>query len=510
MIGEKGLTGCESVPLSIYDTLRRGCAENPNKVVGVDEQGFLTYAQALKLSQELASRLCDLGVKAGDAVLFCFDNCAAYPAFTAACELVGARIVLSAPGVSEEEIKRRVRLVSPVVCIVNQDFEYLEALHDLGVAVLRETSEPDPERSGFVEQQGLRHAQASEVVVFTSGSTGLPKAVLCDMASFTHNANCMNSSYEAARGDAFFVPLPFSHVFGFLGMCAALRASATLVTLRRYTPKAALEIVGRTGASIQYGASTMLIRQLKEAKADAVGTSSLKTFVLGGDSCPADVMDAFEQRFACKVVQSWGMSEAASTLTAMSRNADAALRHASVGAGIEGVEIMQDPQTGELLCRAATLAKATIDETGEKPLLKDADGWFATGDLGTVDADGMVYIRGRLKDVVVRGGMNIYPAEVERLYRERPDVADCCLVGFPDDELGQRTCLCVVLANGTEQEDPLELREWARGRIEKCRIPDAVLPLDSFSLLPNGKVDKQAIKRRACDWAKQSFRQVKR
>ena len=122
----------------------------------------------------------------------------------------------------------------------------------------------------------------------------------------------------------------------------------------------------------------------------------------------------------------------------------------------------------------------------------DAEGWLHTGDVGWVDANNYVWVDGRVKDMIIRGGINIYPAEVENTYQDHPQIAECCLVGYPDPDLGERTCLCVIMNEGADLS-AFALREYAKGLIEKCKIPDLVMKMDEFPRLGNGKIDKKAL-----------------
>ncbi len=495
----------------MLEALREGCRAHAGKSAAIDEHASVTYAGAYWGARRLAQRLRAMGVGRGDVVMLCMGNCASFVVVVAACEAVGASMAFTPPTIAAQEMKRRLDLLKPAVCIMDAScdfgtaFESCDAILISSSEVLASASDDyaalDASATAFDDNR-----EGCRVIVFTSGSTGLPKAIECDLSAFFHNARCMNESYGAVADDVFFMPPPFSHVFGFLGVCASVTAGATLVTLGRYSPAAAAAMVFSCRATIEYGVSTMLLRQLR-APGERESLRTLKTFVVGGDSCPSDLLIDFEQRFGCRVVQSWGMSEASSTLTAMPLGAGRELRSKSVGCAIDGVELSLDEASGELLCRAPTLARGVLDERGLHALSVDSQGWFHTGDVGSIDEAGMVRIRGRIKDIVVRGGVNIYPAEVERVYRENPAVVDCCLVGFADEELGERTCLCAVVSESCAQQgdstavpSSRELRLWARGRIEKCRIPDIVLPVAALPLLPNGKVDKPELRSFVQQW----------
>ncbi len=500
---------------SMLEALREGSIAYAAKPAAIDEHVRLTYAEAYRSALCLASRLKALGVRRGDNVVLCVSNASGFIVLLAACEALGAIAALTAPTIAAQEMRRRLNLIKPAAVIVDELNSFGSALDGCGATVLS-SSEALAATSGacgaFDESAvAADGCDSGGIIVFTSGSTGLPKAVVCRSAALFRNARLMNDSYGAVPGDVLFDPLPFSHVFGLLGACASVVAHATLATLGRYAPDDASSMAFSCQATIVYGVPTMMRRQLR-VPGERDSMCGLRAFVVGGDSCPSRLADDFEQRFGCKVVQSWGMSEASSTLATMSLGASRELRRESVGCAVDGVELSVDEASGELLCRAPTLARGILDEDGLHELPVDAQGWFHTGDAGSIDEEGMVRICGRIKDIVVRGGMNIYPAEVERTYREHPDVIDCCLVGFPDEDLGERTCLCAVVrgpGGGSATASSRELRLWARGRIEKCRIPDVVLAMESLPLLANGKVDKRALRTFVKQWVDEESPQFK-
>ena len=154
---------------------------------------------------------------------------------------------------------------------------------------------------------------------------------------------------------------------------------------------------------------------------------------------------------------------------------------------------MIDPDNGELLCKSASMMEGVLQADGSIVIDLD-DGWFRTGDVGTIDERGLIAITGRLKNVIVRGGINIFPSEIEAVYEQCADVAQSAAFALDDDELGQRICLAVVLGERSEAKQE-ELRAFAKGRMDKCKIPDVVVAVDSFPYLDNGKVDRAALER---------------
>ena len=237
----------------------------------------------------------------------------------------------------------------------------------------------------------------------------------------------------------------------------------------------------------------MYVRELRVNESDDWDLQSLRVGMIAGASCPSNVFETFESRYNCTLLQSYGMTETAATLTIDSLTDPLAIRAKSVGRATPGAQVSIDPESHEILCKTSTLMQGILRDGVLVPPELDSDGWFHTGDMGVLDSSGRLYITGRIKDMVIRGGINIFPTEIESLYHSHPNVLDCYMVGYPDPELGERTCLCVQLRH-PGVDTSYDLREYARGRIEKCKYPDVVLKMADFPRLGNGKVDRKQLK----------------
>ena len=494
------LGGALSLAQQIYD----GYTAHPDKVFfeSFDEQ--MTYAQAYRAELVLARYFADeCGLAVGDTVALSTPNIVAAPLVMAACQLAGLAVAMFSYRLERAEFERAAGLVEPALIVMSTPE---------GCAMARELCPqarviaagcpfaPVPLVNDIVAQgtvgrpDGFDHADAdARVIVFSSGSTGEPKAIVNKMSSFALNGLALRRAFSIKQDDVLFVPVPINHVFGIVGLCATLAAGATFATTLRYAPDAACALIDEFSATIHLGVSTMFIRELRELERRPRSFASLRAGLVAGAGCPAQVIEEFEERFGCRIMQSYGMSETAATLTVTPLSMSAAERGKTVGECIDGAQVKLLEDTGEICCKSASMMLGVMCQGGRLDTCLDNEGWFHTGDVGEMDADGMLSIVGRLKDMVIRGGINIFPAEIEAAYAENPDVEACCVVGCPDDELGERTCLAVVLKPGA-QPTARELRQWARGRIEKHKVPDYVIKMDAFPYLGNSKIDKQQLK----------------
>jgi acyl-CoA synthetase (AMP-forming)/AMP-acid ligase II len=226
---------------------------------------------------------------------------------------------------------------------------------------------------------------------------------------------------------------------------------------------------------------------------DEWNLSHLRVAKIAGAACPEAAAAEYERRYGCRVISSYGMTEAAATVTMADYDAPLHVRTAGVGKPIDGVSVKIDPESGELLIKSVSLMDGLLLEDGTIDPGVDEDGWFHSGDVAAIDEDGNYFITGRIKDIVIRGGVNIFPAEVENAYQNHEGIAESCLVGYPDPELGERTCLCVVPKEGAD-DSAAALRDFAKGRLEKCKIPDVVMKMDELPRLANGKTDKTTLR----------------
>lgn len=481
-----------------------GYLHAPHKRMAVGVNESMTYAEAYRRANVLAWHLRrECGVGVGSMVGISSPNDLHVPVAMAAAQMCGANIVHLPPGLQDFEFERNVSLVPPDVFIVSSErtLAMVERFAPgkptlmigcTGGACLSVDEVSSHSLLGSGWEFPAVPAETT-IALYSSGSTGAPKAIVNYARSFSLNAVALRKALSLTPDDVIYVPVPFAHVFGIVGIYAAIVVGATLVTSAKYRPETALSLLSSTRATVHLGVATMFLRELRENADDEWDLTSLRAGLVAGAGCPASVLYDFEERYGCRIMQSYGMTETAATLTVTPLDTPVAVRVRTVGMAIEGAEVKLDPATGEVLCKTRSLMAGIVSERGVCKLELDEGGWLRTGDVGAIDEEGMLSVVGRIKDIVIRGGINIFPAEVEALYEGCPGVVESCLVGYPDPELGERTCLCVILEQGSTASS-LELRQFAQGRTEKCRIPDIVMRLDDFPRLANGKINKNALK----------------
>ncbi|CPR12078.1 fatty-acid-CoA ligase [Mycobacterium bohemicum DSM 44277] len=340
------------------------------------------------------------------------------------------------------------------------------------------------------------------VILHTSGTTGKPKGAMLTHANLGRNAEvAARTLVKTGPDDVVMGCLPLFHVFGLTcGLNSSVLSGAMLTLVPRFDPKAALEVIERDRVTVFQGVPTMYSALLAVADEAAPGaTQSLRTCVSGGAALPVQVLTDFEKAFGCTVLEGYGLSE--SSPAAAFNHPDRPRKAGSIGTPIEGVEMrVVDPtgaevpqgEAGEVQIRGHNVMKGYWNLPDATQATITPDGWLNTGDIGRVDSDGYFYIVDRTKDMIIRGGYNVYPREIEEVLYEHPAVAEAAVIGIPHDSLGEEVGAAVALKEGTAAE-PDELREYVKERVAAYKYPRKVWLVDALPKGPTGKVQKRDI-----------------
>jgi long-chain acyl-CoA synthetase len=339
------------------------------------------------------------------------------------------------------------------------------------------------------------------VILYTSGTTGKPKGAELTHFNLSRNAEISSrTTCEVGAGDVVLGALPLFHSFGqTVGMNASLRVGACLTLVPKFEPGEALATMQRDGVTHFYGVPTMFGALLHHPERERYDTSSLRTCITGGASMPVEVLRGFEEAFGCVVLEGYGLSE--TSPVASSNHPDRERKPGSIGTPIEGVEMqvvdendnpVPQGEVGEIVIRGHNIMKGywqRPDATEEAM----RGGWFHSGDMARVDEEGYFYIVDRKKDLIIRGGYNVYPREVEEVLYEHPKIREAAVVGVPHDEWGEEIGAAVVLHDG-EELPPEEVSAYVKDRIAAYKYPRVVWFLDDLPKGPTGKILKREIK----------------
>jgi long-chain acyl-CoA synthetase len=343
------------------------------------------------------------------------------------------------------------------------------------------------------------------VILYTSGTTGTPKGAELTHSNLRRNCEISRGMFGLGAEAVTLGALPLFHAFGqTCGLNATIAGGGTLTLIPRFDPGKALEIIARDRVSVFEGVPTMYNAILHHPGAESFDTSTLEICVSGGAAMPVEVMHGFEEKFGCKVLEGYGLSE--TSPAASFNHPDRERKAGSIGTPLEGVEMkvvddeghdLPSGEVGEILISGHNVMKGywnRPDATAEAI----RDGWFHTGDMAKVDEDGYFFIVDRKKDMIIRGGYNVYPREIEEVLYEHPAVREVAVVGVPHDELGEEVGAAVALKDGADAT-PDELRQHVKAQVAAYKYPRYVWLVDDLPKGPTGKILKREIERPQTD-----------
>lgn len=352
-----------------------------------------------------------------------------------------------------------------------------------------------------------REAEDAAVIFYTSGTTGRPKGAVLTHLNLVMNATA--NAFDAnpfLRDDVVMGCLPLFHTFGqSVSMNATFRVGATLLLQPRFEPRAAIELMTTQRATLFFGVPTMYVQLLEAARSGEQELPQLRDCISGGASLPVAVLEDFEKTFGTRVFEGYGLSETSPTATV--NQPWFGTRPGTVGHPIWGVEVEVAAETvedriellptgelGEIVIRGHNVFAGYLDDP-EATATAIVDGWFRTGDIGLKDAEGFISIVDRKKDLIIRGGFNVYPREVEEVLVRHPAVAQVAVIGVADAERGEEICAVVVPVEGSTVSAD-ELVEWARERLGRHKYPRRVEVVAELPLGPSHKVLKRELRTR--------------
>ena len=465
----------------------------------------LTYADLDDRSARVATLLREKGLQQGDRVGVLLPNVLEFP--------IAYYGVLRAGGVV---VPMNVLLKRREIAFYLEDSgaKLLLAWHGFGEEAREGAAEAgaeliEVEPEAFAELLGNREpttelADTAEedtaVILYTSGTTGKPKGAELTHFNLSRNAEIASqTTCEIKEGDIVLGSLPLFHSFGqTVGMNATLRVGATLTLLPKFEPGEALEILQRDSVTHFYGVPTMYGALLHHPERENLDTSSLRICVTGGAAMPVEVLRGFEEAFGCEVLEGYGLSE--TSPVASSNHPGRPRKPGSIGTPLKEVEMkvvdendneVPQGEVGEIVIRGHNVMKGywqRPDATEEAM----RGGWFHSGVMAKVDEDGYFFIVDRKKDLIIRGGYNVYPREVEEVLYEHPAVQEAAVVGVPDEALGEEVGAAVVLCKG-ESLDADEVKAYVKEQLAAYKYPRKVWFVDELPKGPTGKILKREI-----------------
>ncbi|MEO6790206.1 MAG: AMP-binding protein [Ornithinibacter sp.] len=496
-------------------------ARFPDREALVDRaQGLrMTYAELGAEVDRLARGLIDLGLEKGDRVGIWAPNCAQWTLTQFATAKVGAILVNINPAYRSHEVTYVLRQAGIAMVVVAESFKgsdypamvegaraecpALEHVVVIGqqswTDLLARAEAVSPERLAMVAAELDPHDAIN--IQYTSGTTGFPKGATLSHHNILNNGYLVGEVCGYTEADRICIPVPFYHCFGMVmgNLAATSHGACMVIPAAGFDPAQTLQAVAEQQCTSLYGVPTMFIAEWSLPDFESYDISSVRTGIMAGSPCPASMMSKLIDSGIEEMTICYGMTET-SPVSTQNRTDDTFERKVgTVGSVHPHLEIkVVDPFTRETLPRGepgefCTKGYSVMLGYWEEPAKTAevlADGWMHTGDIAVMDEHGFVEITGRIKDMVIRGGENVYPREVEEFLYTHPDVLDAQVIGVPDEKYGEELCAWVRMREGAEPLTAEAVREFASGRLARYKIPRYVRVVEEFPMTVTGKVRK--------------------
>lgn len=535
------------INMTIGDWLDKKAEELPDKDCSIHPYEGLRYTTAqFKAECDRAARgLMAIGVKKGDHVAIWATNRPQWVVTQFATAKIGAVLVTVNTNYKKYELEYLMKQSDSMTLIMTggtKDNDYAEHIYAAcpelagsapgelksaklpflkNVIYLDEGSKPGMYGWNDVlrlaekvseQERASRQAQCDPHDVinmqYTSGTTGFPKGVMLTHYNLLNNGRIIGHSMAFTKEDRLCITVPLFHCFGcVLAVMASITNDAAMVFVDHFHPTRVLHVLDSEKCTAFHGVPTMFIAMLGHPDFNKYDLSNLRTGIMAGSTCPVEVMKAAADKMNMRHITSvYGQTESSPGITQSTVNDPLEIRVSTVGRAYPNVEArIVNPETneelpantvGEIVTRGYHIMKGYYKMPEATAQVIDKDGWLHTGDLGVKDEDGYYRITGRLKDMIIRGGENIYPREIEEFMYTHPAVSDVQVVGVPDRKYGEEALACVILKQGAQAGEE-ELQQFVRDGLSKHKAPRYVKFIDAFPMTASGKIQKYKLR----EWA---------
>jgi fatty-acyl-CoA synthase len=509
-----------------------------------------TYAQFNSRVNQMAKGLLSIGVRPGDKVGIWANNVPDWSTFMFATAKIGAILVTVNTSYKLTELEFLLRNADlHTLCIIDgfRDSDYVNMVFELvpelktnvrgelkseHFPVLKNVVFIGPQKhkgmynthelillGSYVPDSELEKyssaVQCHDVVnmQYTSGTTGFPKGVMLSHYNILNNGFATGECMKYTPADRLLVCVPLFHCFGcVLAMCAVITHGSTMVFVEDFDPLMVLASVQKEKCTALYGVPTMFIAELNHPMFDMFDLSSLRTGIMAGSLCPIETMNQVMNKMNCRdLIIVYGLTESSPGMTATRVTDTPEVRATTVGTNYPGVEVkVVNPETGkecapeeqgEICCRGYNVMKGYYNNPEATATAIDKDGWLHSGDLAVKTKEGFYRITGRIKDMIIRGGENVYPREIENFLYLMPQIEMVEVAGIPDEKYGEIVGAFVKLRSGQKLTQE-EVQEFCRGKISKYKIPKHVIFVDDFPKTASGKIQKYKLREMGLEYVK--------
>ncbi|MBU8677256.1 AMP-binding protein [Bacillus subtilis] len=539
----------ELIHSTIGRLLEQTAVAHPDRdaVVYPDRNIRYTYAQFDSLCRQTAKGLMRMGIGKGDHVAIWASNIPEWLAVQFATAKIGAVLVTVNTNYQAHELDYLLKQSDAAALIIMDSYRGT-SYPDIVSSLIPELQEAKPgqlksERYPFLKTliyignkrlPGMYHWDDTEILAktvtdaeleermnsldkddvinmqYTSGTTGFPKGVMLTHFNVINNAANIAECMALSSQDRMCIPVPFFHCFGcVLGVLACVSVGAAMIPVQEFDPVTVLKTVEKEKCTALHGVPTMFIAELHHPDFDAYDLSTLRTGIMAGSPCPSEVMKAVIERMGMKdITIAYGQTEASPVITQTRANDSFIRRVETTGRALPHTEVkivepgtcqeVQRGMQGELCTRGYHVMKGYYKDKEATRKAINHDEWLFTGDLAVMDEDGYCRITGRLKDMLIRGGENIYPREIEEFLYRHPAVLDVQVVGVPDAKFGEEAAAWIKLKDG-KSVSPDELKVYCKGKIARHKIPRYVIFTDDYPMTASGKIQKYKLREKTIE-----------
>jgi fatty-acyl-CoA synthase len=501
--------------LTVGDLLRRTAARFPDRLaVASRHQGKrMSWAELDAVADRVARGLWSLGIRHGDRVGIWSTNCIEWIMMHMGCARAGAALVNVNPAYRSHELQftlTRSRMKALFLWHKDKRADYEEILgracRGLDLALQHTIYFDSPEWPALLDAEGQLpdHVAVDDIanIQYTSGTTGLPKGVMLTHHNVVNNGQFLAQGFHYTEQDKIVVPVPLFHCYGcVIGTMSAVNSGAAIILPNwTFDARATLSAVHEERATSVYGVPAMYVAEFALPDFASFDTTSLRTGMMSGAPCPVELMKRVLEEMHCReLVIAYGQTETSPVVTMSDADDTIEVRVKTVGRAMPQTEIMIQSletrqavpygQQGEVCVRGYALMRGYDGDPEGTALVIQPDGWLRTGDLGVMREDGCIHITGRSRDVIIRGGENIYPREVEEFLYTHPKVGEVQVIGIPHARLGEVVVAWIRVRPGTEATEQ-EIKEFCQGQIAYYKIPEHVRFVTEFPATLSGKIQK--------------------
>ena len=495
--------------MTVYGLLKRTTENFGAKEAIYDLKHRYSYSNIEKDVDILASCLKKKGVKKGERIAVVLPNWYETAVIFFAVAKIGAILVPFNPKYKKLEVEFILKNSEPRILFASEEFEESIGFKEATILV-PEIITVKCKLDGFLSYEELLSPidnTAEEdidtkndifCILYTSGTTGTPKGVMITHRSVVQSANTMKRGLQCTEKDVFVISSPFFHIFGMaINLFCAITSGARMVLQEKFHPEQMLQLIEQEKITINQGVPTMFIKVLEAENFDRYDISSLRAGIVGASSISAEKMKEIRERLGINLCQSYGVTETVSvTLTPFDDDEFRICK--TVGKPIPGVELkivndqrekLPNGTVGEIAIKGFGIMKGYYKLPEQTAKVLDHEGWFYTGDLGILDEKGYLTIVGRKKELIIRGGFNIYPQEIEGVLLRHFKIAEAAVIGLPDGTLGEIVCAVIRLKEGVSSTEE-EIKGFLKEQLAIYKLPGKVIFTNDFPVTASGKIQK--------------------